>query len=495
MNILENIENFGSIDAESDNKLIEYFYHSKIIELLLNYEKSIVIGRKGSGKTAIYKYIQHENEDAFSSLLFKDYPWKLHDKYCNTIVSQRESYVNSWTFYFYIEIFKKIIKLKAYINDKKTCREVKKLEKWVKRNWGSIDFDHREVMSPTKPKYSFTFNPQIFGNSLGSLSRDFESADSVSATLTEYNKKLDAILKKILDTLDIDIILAFDELDLAYDANDENYKNRLIGLLLTTYNFYQKYRKGVKVYVFLRNDIFNLLDFQDKNKIKDNIVEFLDWDGSSITSKLSLKNLVANRIKYNINAPSDNFDRVWNEIFDENKIGKNQLKWNFIIERTFLRPRDVIKFLNLVLEETKNRLKNNPESIDKISNEDIRNIRVKYSTYLYEELKDEISGKYSDFNEYFEILRNVHTVTFTRQDFENSYNSIKSRFNTKSNIDIILERLYEFSIIGFYKPGGGGYGGSEYRFQYKSDYQAFNPQATKFKVHSGFKEHLELIEK
>ena len=62
-------------------------------------------------------------------------------------------------------------------------------------------------------------------------------------------------------------------------------------------------------------------------------------------------------------------------------------------------------------------------------------------------------------------------------------------------MDIILERLYEFSIIGFYKTGGGGYGGSEYRFQYKSDYQAFNPQATKFKVHNGFKEYLELIEK
>ena len=154
---------------------------------------------------------------------------------------------------------------------------------------------------------------------------------------------------------------------------------------------------------------------------------------------MSLKNLVANRIKYNINAPSDNFDRVWNEIFDENKIGKNQLKWNFIIERTFLRPRDIIKFLNLVLEETKNRLKTNPETIDKISNEDIHNMRVKYSTYLYEELKDEISGKYPDFNEYFEILRNVHTVTFTRQDFENSYNSIKPRLNTNSNIDIIRQ--------------------------------------------------------
>lgn len=489
------IENFGAIDAENDIKLIEYFYHTKIIDELFSYQKSIVIGRKGSGKTALYKYIQHQTKESFSSLLFKDYPWKLHDKYCNNIVSGRESYVNSWTFYFYIEIFKRIIHLKKYIKNKKIFKEVKKIEKWIKKNWGSIDFDHKEVMTPSKSKYILTLNPQILGNSLGSISKDLENTDNVSGTLSEYNKKLDSILQKILPHLNSKVILAFDELDLAYEANNENYKNRLIGLLLTAYDFFKKYKQGINVFIFLRNDIFNLLDFQDKNKIKDNMVVFLDWDESSITSKLSLKKLVANRIKFNINSTSDNFERVWNEIFDDSNIGKNQFKWNFIIERTFLRPRDVIKFLNLVLEETKNRLQNEPNSIDKITNNDIHHIRGKYSTYLYEELKDEISGKYTDFNDYFELLRNIHTVTFTRQDFENSYNSIKARLNLSVNIDTILERLYEFSIIGFYKPGGGGHGGSEYRFQYKSDYQAFNPQATKFKVHSGFKEYLELIEK
>ena len=494
MNLLNSISDFGAIDAENDKRLVEYFYHTQILDELSSYQKSIIIGRKGSGKTAIYKYMQNQNRDSFSPLLFKDYPWKLHDKYRNAVVSARESYVNSWTFYFYIEIFKRIIILKSRVTNKVVLKNIKKLEKWIKINWGNSKFDHREVMSPHKRKFNFTFSPQILGNGLGSVSRDLEVNESISGTLSEYNRKFDLILKELVKDLDCEIILGFDELDLAYDPDDINYKDRLIGLLLTAYSFFQNYRNSIRIFVFLRSDIFNILDFQDKNKIKDNMVVFLDWDSESTTSRLSLKNMVANRIKANIESKSNNFERNWNEIFENSNIGRNQLKWNFIVERTFLRPRDIIKFLNLSLEQTKMRLQKAPNTIDKIMNEDIHNIRAKYSTYLFEELKDEISSKYPDFNKYLEILRNHHRVIFTRDEFIKSYKSIKPRLNITDSEDAILERLYEFSIIGFYKPGGGGYGGSEYRFQYKSDFQAFNPQARNFRVHSGFKEYLELIE-
>jgi hypothetical protein len=92
-----------------------------------------------------------------------------------------------------------------------------------------------------------------------------------------------------------------------------------------------------------------------------------------------------------------------------------------------------------------------------------------------------------------ELLRNIHSITFDRNTFESIYEKYKDRFKLVIDAETILERLYEFSIIGFYKPGGGGYGGSEYRFKYTSDYQSFNAQATKFKIHPGFKEHLELV--
>lgn len=492
MNTLEQIINFGAIDAENDDRLLEYFYRTTLLDELFTYRKSIIIGRKGSGKTALYKYIQNTKKDNCTSLLFKDYPWRTHDRYKNTIVSERESYVNSWTFFFYIEIFKKIIELKDYVSTRRGQKAIKKLEKWLKKNWGSNNFDHKEIMSPQNNKYSFSINPQILGCSLGSISKDISENKDISYTLTEYNKKLQRITRELMNEFQNEIILTFDELDLSYSPSDPDYKNRLIGLLLTTYSFYNNFKDKIKIFIFLRNDIFNILDFQDKNKIKDNLVVFLDWDNESVESSLSLKSLVSNRIKNNIGSQSDNFERNWNEIFDNNNIGRNQLKWNFLIERTFIRPRDVIKFMNLSLEQAKSRLRISPDSIDKITSEDIRNIRSKYSTYLFEELKDEIISKYPYYDKYMEIIRDIHKMSFTFEEFSISYDNIKDRVNLSENVDTILERLYEFSIIGFYKPGGGGYGGSEYRFQYKSDYQAFNPRAQKFRVHYGFKEYLEL---
>lgn len=371
---------------------------------------------------------------------------------------------------------------------------VKRIEKWLKRNWGSSSFSHKEIMSPKKSKMNFIFSPQVFGNAIGSISRDIKDGIAVGSTLTELNKKLEKSIIELVEDFDDGIILLFDELDLAYNVNDPNYKHRLIGLLVASYYFFNKYQNKIKVLLFLRNDIFNNLDFQDKNKIKDNLVEFLDWDKDSFDSSLSLKRIVAARIKSNINSEDSDFDNNWNVIFETGNIGRNQRKWNYMIERTFVRPRDVIKFMNLALEQAKLRLSDDPSSCDKIINDDIAKIRSKYSTYLFEELNDEIISKYPAYKNYMEILRDNRNMSFNLEKFTASYENVKERQDITENVDTILERLYEFSIIGFYKPGGGGFGGSEYRFQYNSDYQAFNPRASKFKVHQGFKEYLELID-
>ena len=48
-----------------------------------------------------------------------------------------------------------------------------------------------------------------------------------------------------------------------------------------------------------------------------------------------------------------------------------------------------------------------------------------------------------------------------------------------------LEDLYEFSLLGFYRPGGKGYGGSEYVFKYKEPKTKFDGSSTRYRVHPG----------
>ena len=48
-----------------------------------------------------------------------------------------------------------------------------------------------------------------------------------------------------------------------------------------------------------------------------------------------------------------------------------------------------------------------------------------------------------------------------------------------------IERLYEFSFVGFYRAGGRGFGGSEYVFKYREPRTRFDSTALRFRVHPG----------
>lgn len=55
-----------------------------------------------------------------------------------------------------------------------------------------------------------------------------------------------------------------------------------------------------------------------------------------------------------------------------------------------------------------------------------------------------------------------------------------------------MKSLFEFSIIGFYKAGGSGFGGSEYVFRYRDIKVKFDENAKIFRVHPGLIETLSL---
>lgn len=490
--LLLSIDNFGTIDAESDKKLLNYFIKTDSLERLLKYNKSVIVGRKGSGKTALYKYIENSVENS-KGLLFNDYPWRVHDVFKNSIVSEQESFVSSWSFLLYIEFIKLVVKdINSY--DKKTKKEIKKLSKWLKKNWGTSDFDFKKNFTPKKKRFSWSFSPQILGCSLGSVSSAFDKKDDVSNSLSEINKSLKSILQK-LSNKERQYSLLFDELDLGYNPSDNVYKTRIIGLLISVYSAFNKLGDNLRIYVFLRSDILKELNFQDKNKINDNVIEDLNWDSETEEGNLSLMKLVSFRIKENIDSNTESFTSNWNSIIDSRNIGRNQKKWNYLIERTFMRPRDIIKFLNLSLEVAKKRIKTQNKTSPKIINSDFQECKKDYSDYLYKELSDEVKAKYPEFDNYLELLREIHNTSFTIEEYNEAFDIVSKRLTFNKTKTEILEILYDFSVIGFYKVGGGGYGGSTYCFNYIDLNIKFNPKATKFKIHSGFKEYLELIER
>ncbi|UJB73231.1 hypothetical protein HRE53_31515 (plasmid) [Acaryochloris sp. 'Moss Beach'] len=66
MNVLDWI-NVGKVSAERDDNLVHYFYDNGVLKTVLESNSSfLILGRKGSGKTAVFRYLK-ENPQSYLS--------------------------------------------------------------------------------------------------------------------------------------------------------------------------------------------------------------------------------------------------------------------------------------------------------------------------------------------------------------------------------------------------------------------------------------------
>lgn len=286
--------------------------------------------------------------------------------------------------------------------------------------------------------------------------------------------------------------VCFDQLDIGFQPTSNEYKQRLIGLILAARDFANSAReagKNLKVLVFLRSDIYyNSLLFEDKNKITDTYGIEIEWESQAQSP--SLKSVMERRIGEVLSIPVEG---SWDTIFDETQeMRGHQTKYQHIVDRTFRRPRDVIKFCNSILQIYKNRRLREEETPDKFVNEDINLSRPDYSNYLRDEIIDEIHKYFPGYRFYFEILKQIGYQQFSIEDFLEAFELWKDRFDGILQPMDVLEHLYDFSIIGFYRAGGSGYGGSEYVYKYLDQRAEFNRFSERFRVHWGLVETLGL---
>jgi hypothetical protein len=277
----------------------------------------------------------------------------------------------------------------------------------------------------------------------------------------------------------------FDELDIGFSKVDPVYSYRLIGLILAARainNFAKDAGKSLQVIIFLRDDIYESLGFEDKNKVTESGAVRIEWD-TRRTSR-TLKELMDKRISSLLIV---NEGVGWPAAFnEEQKMRGHQSKYDHILDRTMLRPRDMIRFCNSILDEYHLQ----PGVSGRFENTHIAAARSAYSRYLLAEIQGEIFKHISSNKEYFELLRELEAVQFELSEFDTICERRKDILPESTSPKGILAELFEFSIIGYYQPGGAGYGGAEYVFRYKSPEARFNVNASGFQVHLGLQEVL-----
>ena len=495
MKKLIEMENFGAIDADNDQLLIECFEDHEAYKEIIKFNKFLIIGRKGSGKTAIFKIlITDKNESQFCyGHTFSDYPWHFHDKQVKLSVPEFDKYTHSWKYLILLSISKILLNQDQSIPfDDISLNNLSKIESFVIDTYGTRDPDITQIFTSSK---SLKIKPSLkidFGFIKSDISLENFPMNELPTIIQEVNKNLIEYIMSCLNP-ENEYFICFDQLDFGFDPNSPEYKNRLIGLLLAAkeLNLHARdNKKKLNIVIFLRDDIYENLHFDDKNKITQNFMSIIEWD--SVRSKNTLKTLMEKRFTKLLSSDENEYIK-WEDVFDETqKMTGKQNKYQHILDKTYLRPRDVIKFCNETLNEYQFRcLQNSHLTVNKFENIDINKSKINYSDYFLKELDDEIHKHIPHYKDYLDIFKNIGFLQFSMEDYHESYEKKKELFTSINPIDI-LKQFFNFSIIGYYKTGGSGYGGSEYIFKYKDVKNQFDEQAKTFKIHPGLMEVLEL---
>jgi hypothetical protein len=481
---LSSVRDFGAIDADADELLSSCFQDHEAFQRARSNQSFLVLGRKGSGKTAIYqRLLSLGDARTFSDgHSFDDYPWHHHDLQAEIGVPPERRYAHSWRFLILMAISKILLNKDTTQPWSASAKDsLHAIRDFVVDSYGSPNPDVGSLFLPDRELHL----KASLKLPIGGVQAERIRLRDLPRHVQEVNR---AILEHVLAALNphCQYYVCFDQLDLGFTLTQPEYALRLNGLILAARELFlaaRRAQKKLNVVVFLRDDIYLDLQFEDKNKITENFATRVVWteQGDSLT----LASLMERRFSAVI---SGNRGPVrWDDVFDSTQpMPGKQSKYKHICDRTFLRPRDMIKFCNEILRVHRNRRLPAGTRFDNVS---VEQARRDYSDYLLNELDDEIAKHVPAYKSYLDVLKAVGTERFELQEFVSTWQRRVGGGPVRAHG--ALERLFEFSVVGYIKPSGRG-GGSEYAWRYRDSRARFEIDAPRFRVHPGFREVLGL---
>jgi hypothetical protein len=462
-----------SVEAKKEDPA--YFYNIQEVNVILKGKKSFIIGRKGSGKTAIAQYLCEINQyEIFSEKLsFKNFPFNL----IYSLENQREyttpnQYISIWKYLIYSYICRNMI-----INQNVDSDIRNKLTKLYGDT--SINSLNRLIEKWT----SKAFGAQILGSGFN-YEREKQTCE---LTWVDAIDILQQVIIEYCDTANYFIV--FDELDEDYkDFNSEREANDYMCMLTSLFKAVQDIRgifdkngKHIFPVVFLRSDIYDRLKDSDKNKWSESIID-LQWSSEKIQSML------AHRLSVAMNIPGANFETVWHKLFSRNKVkmgnrGSSKMEIFPYMERsTEMRPRDFIQYVKECVSLAEERAEN------LILPQTVKDADDNFSEYLKGETIDELFAVIPEVNEILGLLSTIRKQSFQFKTFEDEYNVLVERkIVPKRDVKYILLKLFDSGVIGNQPTMKGQ---EIFRFSKKSPRFNFNET---MKVHRGLYKALQIF--
>lgn len=399
----------GAADAEND----EYFLAACFVDHPalavvqdINNSKMILTGRTGSGKTAIINKLGASNNNT-STLNLVDFSLNYITncdviKFLDSLDIDLDIFFQTlWKHILCIEYIRLRYNVSneeksknifqnfsnSFSTDRKRVKAIEYLRKWESRFWITVDENVKEITEELESKINAE---------LGSEIKKFTAKAGYSRTIgTEKKIHVVSRAKKVVNSDQLAQLGHVLELLSEYDTHkasgsffilidrlddkwvDESIRFKMIRALIETLRTFRKIR-SLKIVVSLRTDVIERV-MQDNSDAGFQREKYDDYFVNIEWSKELLWSLIEKRISYLYRKKYTKDNVHFNDIF-RHKI-KHKEPFDYILERTLYRPRDIISFCNNCLEASEGKIEIRPRNIE--------NAELKYSIIRRQALVEE----------------------------------------------------------------------------------------------------------
>jgi len=427
----------GDIRAENDIDMLNqaFFETPDYKSLIESNDRSVVVGRRGTGKSALVHRLNNYWSGEKKSCVISISPEEdqiiglrgLFKSFGDNFIHIKAGAKIVWKYALYMEIVTKFnshYKLQKFITKSSLGNALK--------SWGN---NNQNISTKLRLKLKSTIDTKLSPEEIiSNLSSDLE--------LQEIEYDINEIFNEAQST----VILLIDRLDEGYTPDGIGVA-LVDGFVQSVIDLNSRFTRHVRGVVFLRDNMYRSIVINDPDftrNIEGQVLR-LHWD------EYGLFNMICNRLRIAYSSDLENNTKLWNHFSARELKGREGFR--LALRLTLYRPRDILVLLNNAFLNASSQLRKEiilddiDESANSISENRLLDLQKEYEV-IFPALKLFTSSFSSGASEVLiSDARILIDKTLSRDDHEIEVQRDLAIFE---NADQVFQRLYGIGFLGLY---------------------------------------------